>query len=268
MDITEHLKSCENSLRDLFHYILSNKFGENWIDLCGVSSDRIQQWKDRQIEDERRFCHYEPRLIYYADFYDLKNILKKNWDKGLSQVFSKYKNYEVFLNLLNEFRNPDAHRRELLPYQKHLIVGISGKIRTDITRYFSMIDTSESYYPRIESVQDSVGNTWAMGKSEAFDKQKVLRPGEQVQFKVSGTDPKGEPISFGLHPMTTPHAVEWNSSGDFSFTVKESHVQNKLWVSLLLKSDREFHATREVGVGPVDAIVKFGYEVLPPRGKC
>lgn len=268
MDITEHLKSVENSLRDLFHYILSKNIGKNWVASCGISPQRIEQWESRKAEDEKRFGHTEPRLIYYSDFYDLKNILKKNWDKGLSDVFIKLKYYEVHLDILNEIRNPDAHRRELLPYQKYLVIGITGKIRTDITRYFSEMDTGESYYPRIESVQDSLGNTWSIGQNKTLNTLKVLRPREQVQFKVTGTDPKGEILNFGLHPMSVPHHVEWNETGDFELTIKEEHVKDKLWVSLLIKSNREYHPVHEIGVGKVDAIVKFGYEVLPPRTEC
>ena len=63
---------------------------------------------------------------------------------------------DVWLSTLEAFRNPDAHRRELLLHQKYLILGICSEIRLLIIRYRSKMETSEDYYPRIESIQDSL----------------------------------------------------------------------------------------------------------------
>ncbi len=73
------LKDTENSLRDFISIILSQKFGENWTEKSGVSTKRLQAWKDRKkVEGKRqKFGTIEERLIYYADFYDIKTILKK-----------------------------------------------------------------------------------------------------------------------------------------------------------------------------------------------
>ena len=68
----------------------------------------------------------EERLIYYADFYDLKTILKKNWDTSFADALGDWKTFDVWLTELEKLRDPDAHRRELLPHQKSLIIGISG----------------------------------------------------------------------------------------------------------------------------------------------
>ena len=82
MDITQSLKDTENSLRDFISTILSNKFGKDWLEYCGVSADRLKKWAERAAEEEKkqRFGTIENRLIYYADFYDIQTILKKNWD--------------------------------------------------------------------------------------------------------------------------------------------------------------------------------------------
>ncbi len=198
MEISESLKSTENSLRDLFSFVLSKKLGVEWYRSCGVSADRISQWDERRQTDEIKFGHSDPRLIYYADFYDLKTILKKNWDNGLSEVFKNLKEIEVLLDLLDEIRNPEAHRRELLPYQKHLAIGISGKIRSDITGYFSNMETGDSFYPRLECIQDNLGNTWSIGEYRMKLTGCILRPGDYLQFKVSATDPMGDALEYAF----------------------------------------------------------------------
>ncbi len=268
MDISESLKTAENSLRDLINYLLSKNLGSQWISLCGIPATRIVQWEERKALDEKKFGQSDPRLIYYADFYDLKTILKKCWDKGFSDVFGKLKELEVLLDLLNEIRNPNAHQRDLLPYQKYMAVGISGKIRTEITGYFSKMETGESYYPRIESIQDSLGNTWGIGDSGTIDTGKVLRPGDQLQFKIIGTDPMGEVIEYGVFPNAMPKEDEWNHTGDFDLTIKDNHVSQKMLFILVLKSSRKFHATSAPFLGKVDDVVQFIYEVLPPRLEC
>src|SRR5690606_16955876 len=139
MDVTQALKDTENSLRDFISTCLSNRYGGEWIDKCGVSPERVKRWQERKgIEEKRQEAGaIEERLLYYADFYDLRTILKKNWGLEFSKVFGEWKTMEVWLTEMEKLRDPDAHRRELLPHQKHLILGISGEIRTRLIKYRS-----------------------------------------------------------------------------------------------------------------------------------
>jgi hypothetical protein len=159
MDITQILKDTENSLRDFIGYILSKSFGADWEQKCGVSDDRLNKWRERKESEEKRqkagAC--DERLIYYADFYDLKTILQKHW-RLFSEALGEFKTVEVWLTVLEKLRDPDAHRRELLPHQKDLILGISGELRTRIARYRSSQETAEAYYPRIEFAADNLGS--------------------------------------------------------------------------------------------------------------
>ena len=77
MDVTQALKDTENSLWDFIAVVLQKAFGENWLDICGVSGERVDKWKERKNAEEKRQQSgvVEERLIYYADFYDLKMIL-------------------------------------------------------------------------------------------------------------------------------------------------------------------------------------------------
>ncbi|WP_319587232.1 hypothetical protein [uncultured Desulfobulbus sp.] len=265
MDISDSLKSTENSLRDLFNFVLSKQIGVEWCRSCGVTMDRISQWDERRLLDEKKLGHCDPRLIYYADFYDLKTILKKNWANGLSEVFGKLKEIEVLLDLLNEIRNPEAHRRELLPYQKHLAIGISGKIKSDITGYFSKMETGNSFYPRFECIQDNLGNTWSIGEHKMISTGSILRPGDYLQFKVSATDPLGDDLEYTFSPKDREGEVVWSNIGDFDLTIKNNHVGKNMWVEFLVRSPRDFHATWDICHGKIDDTVTFCYEVLPPR---
>ena len=47
IDITQALKDTENALRDFISSVLRKKFGENWVEKCGVSPERIKKWNER-----------------------------------------------------------------------------------------------------------------------------------------------------------------------------------------------------------------------------
>ncbi len=259
MDVTQALKDAENSLRDFINNVLQHKFGNNWVEKSGVSPERIQKWKERQSQAGGAV---EERLIYYADFYDLKTILKKHWSEVFSQVFGDWKTMDVGLSELEKLRNPDAHRRELLPHQKYLALGISGEIRTRLVRYRSKQETSEDYFPRIESVVDNFGNNWTPGinKLRTLDTNTFLRPGDLVEYVVTATDPLGDELEFGLGLSTNVSAIRWQKSNVLSFTILDEHVRRKFIVTINIRSPREYHAS--IGF---DERIEIVYDILPPK---
>jgi hypothetical protein len=180
IDITQALKDTENCLRDFISEVMERKFGAEWPGKCGLPSDRIEKWKQRKTEEEKKqkFGTVDPRLIYYADFYDLKTILHKNWSGEFSDALGDWRKMEVWLDQLEDLRNPDAHRRELLPHQKHLALGIEGEIRGRLVRYRSKRETADDYFPRIESIRGNYGNVYGSGTTSIFDCATVLRPGD------------------------------------------------------------------------------------------
>jgi hypothetical protein len=265
IDVTQALKDTENSLRDFISYVLSDHFGSDWEQKCGVPEDRLKRWKERkETEKERQKSGArDERLIYYADFYDLKTILQKNW-KLFSSALGKKTTLEVWLNELGKLRDPDAHRRELLPHQKNLILGLSGEIRTKITRYRSSQETSESYYPRIEFAADNLGNSWKIGDNKEVNTRMILRPGDLLEYVVTASDPLGEPINFqytiGTPARHNSHRSGWTSKNSYTFEVTDKCVGISFSVEINIISSREYHATAWWDDG-----VKFIYEVLPPR---
>jgi len=263
MDITQALKNTENDLRDLISFQLKAEYGNNWTDKCGLTAERIVKLFERQEEEKKKIGITDSRIIYYADFYDLKTIISKNWEKCFKAVFNDKKQFELFYGILEDYRNPEAHRRELLPYQKNLALGISGEIRSQITSFFSKMATGESYYPRIEFTQDSLGNSYSFSIHKVFKNKNKLRPGNLIEFTVSAFDPLGGKILYTVCPAKSPLIYKWSEDNNFSIEIKNSHVGINLWIDVMIKSEREYHAMNN-SVGPIDDIVRFGYEVLPP----
>jgi hypothetical protein len=214
-DISQALRDAENALRDFVAYVLQVKFGSTWETILGVSPEKLEKWKERRtIESKRQKTGAaDDRLIYYADFYDLKTILKKHWQE-FSATFDDWKTTEVWLTELETVRNSDAHRRELLPHQRHLVIGISGAIRTKIARFRSTQETSDAYYPRIEFIADNMGNSWKPGESKWLLTKTALRPGDALEYVITATDPLGEALEYQctLGSGSPEHSSEWNEN--------------------------------------------------------
>jgi hypothetical protein len=257
----------------------------------------VAQWKERKATEEKRQESgvADERLIYYANFYDLKPILLKNWPL-FADALGDRKSIKVWLDTLERYRDPDAHRRELLPHQKHMILGIEGEIRGRLVRYRSKQETATDYFPRIESVRDNLGNIWTpdrLGLSEVLRRAKsivsilggdvqqdppdrdresevvsretgtlqtgmTLRPGDKVEFVVTARDPLDDPLEYG---MRIPGGdFQWQSDGNFVWQVTEAHVRELLIVDFEIRSPRPFHAS-----GATDHHVEISYIVLPPK---
>ena len=260
MDVNQALKDAENALRDFLELALSRQYGSTWMEKCGVSAERIQQWKDRQQEESKSLSSgsLDERLIYYADFYDIETILKKNWSGEVKSALGDQKTILVFLGVLGKLRNPDAHRRELLPHQKSLVIGIAGEIRTRLVRYRSQQDSSsDKYYPCIESVRDNYGNIWTPGNPLQINT--ILRPGDYLEFVVSASDPFGEEIEYTATCYSGPNPIK-ESENTFSLRIEDSHVRDKSDIEFFISSKRSYHRH-----GSLDDRVRFSYKVLPPR---
>lgn len=261
MDVTQALKDAENALRDFIALVLHRNFGDEWVEKCGLPTERIEKWRERKGVEEKRQEGgvVEERLLYYADFYDLKPILKKNWQGDFSEAFGDLRTMEVWLSELEKLRDPDAHRRELLPHQKNLALGIEGEIRSRIIRYRSKQETSESYYPRIESARDNLGNLWVPERAtRAVVTSVYLRPGDKLEFVVTARDPMDEALEYGIY---IPHTANfWQSDNVLDWVVTKKNVGKNFMIQLRVRSPREFHAA-----GDEDDSVMFFYEVLPPN---
>ena len=261
MDVTQALKDAENSLRDFIASVLMTALGPDWLSQCGVSIQRLEKWSERKAVEESRQKGgvVEERLLYYADLYDLETILSKNWDH-FADALGDRKTFLVLLKELERLRDPDAHRRQLLPHQMHLAIGISGEIRTRIVRYRSRMETTQECFPRIESVIDNYGNQWSpLPHAPKCVLTKLhLRPGDTIEFIVTARDPEDLPLDYSLSIAGTPGA--WQASPSFSLRLSDEHIREVLRVFLRIRSNRSYHAD-----GQFDDQIFFQYSVLPNR---
>jgi len=262
MDVTQALRDAENALREFISLTLSQKLGTDWIGACGVSEDRVTKWRERKESELKRQPSgvVEERLIYYADFFDLKTILKRHWGDAFSEALGEWRTFEVYLSELEKLRDPDAHRRELLPHQKHLVIGISGEIRNRIVRHRSKMETSEDCFPRFESARDSLGNIWVpeISRRKVVITNATLRPGDTVEFVVTATDPEDAPLEYAIG--VDDILGSWQGHGAFQLTVTDKHIRQQFVVDLYIRSRRAYHARRHY-----DDQVEFYYRVLPAR---
>jgi hypothetical protein len=263
MDTTQALKDAENSIRDFIAFVLSGCLGTDWEQKSGVSEDRLKRWHERRDTEKKRQASgaMDVRLIYYADFYDLRTILKKHWNY-FSDAFGDLKTFDVWMSELEKLRDPDAHRRELLPHQKNLILGISGELRTKIARYRSSKETSDSYYPRIEFAADNLGNSWQLGSPRWIRTNIKIHSGDVLEYIVTATDPLGEPIDYQytLGQGMPGRAEKWTRDNQQTFEVTNEHVGKLLFAVISIRSSRTFHAHTTH-----DDEIYFEYEVLPPH---
>jgi hypothetical protein len=263
VDITQSLKDAENSLRDFISSVLSQTLGADWIKKCGVTSDRIAAWQGRKVAEEKRQKSgvVDERLIYYADFYDLKTILKKHWSGDFSEALGDWKTFEVWLTELEKLRDPDAHRRELLQHQKNLAIGLSGEIRSRIIRYRSRKETVDDCFPRIESARDNLGNIWVPNSKHGpnvVHTDMALRPVDSLEFIITASDPEDLPLEFGID--IKHGSIKWQKSNSFLIKISSNDISRSFSVGLYIRSSRSYHACSHY-----DDCIDFVYKVLPPR---
>ncbi len=259
VDASQALKDAENVLRDFIALALESEFGADWPAQCGVSAERIARWQERRGVEERRQAAgaVEERLLYYADFYDLRPILKKHWDK-FAAALGDWKTMDVWLSELEKLRDPDAHRRELLPHQKALAVGISGEIRNRIIRFRSKLETAEDCFPRIECSRDSLGNV-ATHRTACADTKLVLRPGDVIEYVVTASDPLGGQLEYRLLANGRgPRHNAWQSDNVFRLEIGIGDIRQAFQVTLQVRSQRDYHAR-----GETDDVHVYGYRVYP-----
>lgn len=257
MDATSALKDGENALRDFIEEILQEHFGAEWVDKCGVTEEGIEKWTERQQVEAKKLTagNVDPRLLYYAQFFDLKTILFKNWDL-FKPCFGDKKTMEVYLDKMDDYRNPDAHRRKLLPSQEQLLCGISGEIRNAITNHRSKKGPDTEYFPRIEYVQDSFGNVW---QESGTCKDRVLRPGDEITFVVCAWDPMDEPLEYQLQIALGRTIISWNRSNTITWRVQRTDIGKSQGLLVQIRSPRDYH-----GQTPdCDDILRIAYTVLP-----
>jgi len=221
------INEYENTLRTIISEIIGSADSSSF----NVSKDRIDKWKEkREIETKKyKGINIETRLIYYSDFYDLKNIISKNWEK-FKVFFDEKKKFEVYFDQMETFRNTLSHGRTLLFYQEKLIEGILGELKTLLINYHNKNMNPTDYFVRILKVSDNLGNTWDdQSIGIGMITNSVIRVGDSLEINVEAFDPKGREIDFEIYNKEFKFE---NKTGKFQFLITEIMIANPLAFSL------------------------------------
>lgn len=255
MEIYQTLRNCENALRDFMALTLEKMHGDRWIDYCQVPPEKIKEWEQLKLEDEERHqaTTSDEHLINYAQIADLKTILLANWEGEFTDTFGDYKLIETYLNILSRYRNPDIHRRPLLTFQKHLILGVSGEIRNMIAVYRSYRELDREGFPRIESIRDNLGNIWVPGKPSHLKTGMTVHVGDMIEFVVTAIDPLEEDLMYSIKDKG------WITGNVLTTVIEPRQVGLNTAINIFIRSDRKFHAFPN----GYDDRVAFNYQVLP-----
>jgi hypothetical protein len=259
MEPYEAITVVENVLRDLIEETLSAAHGPTWLEQCGLTPERLSALEARREEEARRRegVIVEQRLIYYSEFDDLRKLIHKNWELFAACLGDK-KTAEAYLGRLVDFRHPNRHGRELVPFEKQLVLGMVGEIRNKVTIYKSEQADEKEIFPRIEVVRDSFGHE-ARGSAAEVYTDLILYPGDQVSFDCVGWDPEGAELRwyYCINPNWWRPEVEADG-GSFVWIVEERHIAKDISVMIFLLSERNYHRH-----GDYDDRALFRYKVRP-----
>jgi hypothetical protein len=246
-DVGEALSAAENALRDLIASVLGD--APDWLAKPGLKPERIEHIGERKATEVASrgagVAAIETRDLYYAELYDLQVILDGNWH-AFAACLGDRKTFDAMFDRMEEFRNPDAHGRELLPFERHLALGISGEIRNRITLFMSGTGPTKEYWPRIESMRDQFGNRVTGFATNAgpsrIDSGITLDPGDRVTFEMRAWDPENVPLRWTVHILDHRPPIEIEAhEGVHVWKVKKSDIGEEVAVLFTVISERPHH---------------------------
>lgn len=265
------LSSCENALRQLLTHVLSKRLAEDWLTEA-LPAATISKWEDRrEVEVRKRTTRgvvaVPQGLLHYAEFYELVDLARKNWDDVFPALGRKVAT-GALLDRFDDLRNTVAHSRDLLPFEEDLLAGIAGEIRNRVTLYMTEQAPNGQHFARIEEVVDSFGNrvdglaTLEISNPNAGGQQ-TLGVGDVVTFRARGTDPHGRKLHWTL--SVVPHGYDLDHAEgedvELTWTVAPRHVSSRSYAIVRLVANSEFHRWSD----GVDGSAAYFYSVTPPH---
>ncbi len=251
------ITTAENALRELIEVTLGTQ--PNWLDDSGLTPDRIELMRSRLVEERsrRQGGVIDERLLYYSDLTDIKTVVDKKWP-SFKDCLGDKKTFDVYMDRLIDLRIAQMHGRELLPFERLLVAGISGEFRNMVTIFRAGHGPDREYFARIEYVRDSFGNTrYGTGSAhEDATKRLTVRPGDVVAFDCYGWDPEGGPLSWQV--TISGERTETFEGNSYTWNVSDDDIAEATKLLFTVTSARSYHRHRTF-----DDILGFVYTVLP-----
>lgn len=262
------LTSLEAALRQAVVTVLGE---HDWINAKGAP-DKARLVNSREEESKKRDgTILSQNLIEYTETYHLTEIIMKNWE-AFKPVFDDKQRTSAYLGVLKDIRNTIAHSRELVPYERDLISGITGHLRNQVGKYRSNVMQSSDHYPVIESVRDSFGRLG--GESYEADPSSAVRVevGDTVQFSGTAAPARGKEVLWMLStdylgdanlrdiPIDQRSDLIKGEAVSLNYTFDEGDVGEWTVVKIWIGGQSRFH--RNFGF---DDSTEFIFAVNPPE---
>jgi hypothetical protein len=261
MEVGDAINMAETDLRALIREVL----GDGWLRRSKCDVARLEAKRDEERK-RRPGVVVDEDLLVYTEFHELRDIVTRNWDDS-APVWRSKKYFEAVFDRLQDFRNPDAHSRHLVPFEEHLVLGLSGEIRNTITLYRSTAAVSGEYYPIVELIEDSLGNrfvpTAKQQTGSGFKIPATLAVGEMVTFKLKGWDPQGRSLRWlvTFHGKDPQRSIELDGAEvSFTWHISEDEVgENVPLIGITMMSAGNYHRNRTN-----DSFMALYISVAPP----
>jgi hypothetical protein len=119
-----------------------------------------------------------------------------------------------------------------------------------------------SWYPRIESLTDSLGNS-LMSETGILNVPARLQVGDVLTFRCVGWDPQDRELTWTLSAMAAQGPLldrQVGSEVTLTWNVEEAHVADPSIVVIQMRSDGQYHRSLAGYDGSISAL----YPVDPP----
>lgn len=260
MDPSDSLRAIEVALRLAIRHVL----GDDWVNAKGAP-DRPPLEAKREEERKRRDgAATSGDLLEYVETYHLTTMIHKNWEE-FKQVFGDRQRTLVYFKVLEDVRNSIAHSRDLMEFERDLVSGIAGQVRSQVSMYRASVDGSSNYYPRIEKVTDGFGTP---GEEAHYGIPTTrVDMGDLLTFTGSAFSADGRPVTWYIqrtkgaqYVSTERQEVARGDSVTFSYQTTEEDVSENFYLGVVIATDSKYHRH-----GGHDDIKFYRYQVSPPR---
>jgi hypothetical protein len=257
MEPSEAVNVVESVLRQAIREVL----GDAWRDVPGVDLPTLE---GRRVEEGKRRngAVVDEDLLAYTHLWDLEKIVLRWWEQ-FKPIFKDQPRFKVYMGRLGDFRDAPMHSRILLPFERDLLSGIAGEFRNALTLWRSERAPDMNWYPRMESITDSLGNSLALNQANVVVPAR-LQVGDVLTFRCIGWDPQDRELTWTLkwQSLVSPE-LDRQTGGEATLTwrVQDQHVAESSIVVIQMMSSGVYHR-HSTGV---DASVTAFYAVEPPH---
>lgn len=254
----EAIRLIEQDLRRLVKVV----YGEEWVSSGNFDCTALARKRDDE-RGRRRAVVPSADLIDYTEFGELSRfILGTGWDRFAAALGTK-RHMETYFSKIEGFRNPTMHSRTLMPFEEHLVLGISGELRNRIAIYMNDVDEPSKFYPVVEFIQDQLGNSHDGLSNLIVQTEARFEVGDRISFRCRATDPMDRDLYWLLDGNSGGTSEASGEDVELTYTFGTGDVGEESHVTIFLSSSGDFHRF----TGGFDASAMFSYRVNPPLPK-